>query len=92
MSELLCKECKHSFRSFKNLMNLGTSEYAYTCRLSYKAAHTVISPVVGPQKVAETYDSCGISRLKGKPCGQEGKQWEPKNKKGLFKLIKKEVY
>lgn len=92
MSELLCKECKHSFRSLKNILILGTSEYAYTCRLSHKAAHTVMNPVVGPIKVEEKYDSCGISRLKGQPCGQEGKQWEPKHKQGLFKLIKKEVY
>ena len=92
MSELLCKECRHSFRSFKNMMILGASEYAYTCRLSHKPAHTVNNPVIGVVKVAETYDSCGISRLKSQPCGPDGKLWEPKFKQGLFKLIKKEVY
>lgn len=92
MRDLLCKECKHSFRTFKMWMALGSSEYAYTCRLSYKPAHTVNNPVVGNINVAAKYDSCGISRIKGQPCGQEGAQWEPKYKQGLFKLIKKEVY
>lgn len=73
-------------------MVFGKSEYAYTCRKSYQPAHIVSNPVIGPVKVAENYDSCGISRLKGRPCGPDGIQWEPKYKQGLFKLIKKEVY
>lgn len=92
MSELLCKECRHSFRTIKGWMVFGKSEYAYTCRKSYQPARTIINPVVGPIKVAEKYDTCSISRLKGQPCGQEGAEWEPKYKQGLFKLIKKEVY
>lgn len=73
-------------------MVFGSQEFAYTCRKSFQPAKTVINPVIGPVKVAEKYDSCGISRLKGRPCGEEGLQWEPKFKQGLFKLIKKEVY
>jgi hypothetical protein len=48
--------------------------------------------VLGEKKVPAKYDSCGVARI-GNPsrddrCGEDGKFWEPKNKRDLFKYIK----
>lgn len=97
-SELLCKDCKHSFRTLTNILAHGlTSEYAYQCRKSYVATHSEPNPVIGFKKVKAEYKSCGIARIGSKVygnerCGEEGKWWEPKEKKHLFLLIKKETY
>jgi hypothetical protein len=96
-TELLCKDCKHSFRSIANILTHGlTSEYAYQCRKSFKETHVEPNPVVGSKKVQAKYDSCGIARIgqqdREDRCGEAGKWWEPKNKKHLFLLIKKEAY
>jgi hypothetical protein len=95
-SELLCKDCKHSFRTIGNVLAHGfRSEYAYQCRKSYKETHIEPNPVVGSKKVQAKYDSCGIARI-GKEsdtrCGEKGSWWEPKHKRHLFLLIKKEAY
>jgi len=95
-NELLCKDCKHSFIKFVDWLAHGRSPYAYSCKKSYKAEHTIDDPVVGTKKVLAKYESCGVARI-GRPdrddrCGEAGKWWEPKNKKHLFLLIKKEAY
>lgn len=97
-SELLCKDCKHSFRTITNILAHGfKSEYAYQCRKSYKETHNESNPVIGSKKVLAKYDSCGVVRIGSRVygderCGEEGKWWEPKEKKHLFLLIKKESY
>lgn len=92
--QVLCKDCKHSFRTISNILTHGlTSEYSYQCRKSFKETHVEPNPVVGAKKVQAKYDSCGVARIgsKGRDhgrCGEEGLWWEPKNKKDLFKYIK----
>jgi len=93
MSEqVLCKDCKHSFRKFSDWLWHGSSSFAYSCRKSYKPEHMEHDPVLGSRKVPAKYDSCGVARI-GNPsrtdrCGEDGKFWEPKYKSGLFTLIK----
>ena len=97
-TELLCKDCKHSFRTIANILTHGlNSEYAYQCRKTFKETHVEANPVVGSKKVLARYDSCGVARIGSsvygnERCGEEGKWWEPKKKKHLFLLIKKEAY
>jgi hypothetical protein len=93
-TELLCKDCKHSFRTIGNILTHGfNSEYAYQCRKTFKETHIEPNPVVGSKKVLAKYDSCGVARIGiNDRCGEEGKWWEPKKKKHLFLLIKKEAY
>lgn len=98
-TELLCKDCKHSFRTLSSWMAHGSKSYAYSCRLAYIPAHTEPDPVSGSKKVPARYESCNIARMsrltkdiKEDHCGPEGKLWQPKHKKHLFLLIKKEVY
>jgi hypothetical protein len=96
-TELLCKDCKHSFRPIANILTHGfKSEYAYMCRKSFKGDHVEPNPVVGSKKVKAKYDSCGVARIgstsRSDRCGEAGSWWEPKHKKHLFLLIKKEAY
>jgi len=94
MSELvLCKDCKHSFRTISSIGLHGfRSEHAYYCRKSYKEKHTEPNPVVGSRLVEAKYESCSIARIgrvdRNDRCGESGLWWEPKNKKDLFKYIK----
>jgi hypothetical protein len=90
---VLCKDCSHSFRKFKDWFILGSNEYAYTCRKSFKPEHFEPSPVVGAKKIEAKYESCAVARV-GRPdrddrCGETGKWWTPKDKKDLFTYIKR---
>ena len=92
MEQVLCKDCKHSFRTFSNWMAHGSASFAYSCRKAYKPEHDEPDPVLGSVKVKAKYDSCGVARI-GRPdrddrCGEVGKFWEPKDRKNLFKYIK----
>jgi hypothetical protein len=92
MEQVLCKDCKHSFRPLSNILFHGTSSYAYKCKISFKETHEEFDPVIGSKKIKGEYQSCGIARI-GRPdrddrCGEGGKFWTPKNKQDLFKYIK----
>lgn len=94
-SELLCKDCKHSFRTINSWLTLGSSHYAYSCRKNHVPAHQVSDPVIGMKKIPEKYEGCSISRMSRltkdineNHCGPEGKLWEPKHKKFLFLAVK----
>lgn len=92
-SELLCKDCKHSFRTIPNILAFGwSSSHTYLCRKSYKEEMIEHNPVTGPKRVAGKYENCNLVRLHDadykKNCGKEGRWWEPKNKKFMFLEIK----
>jgi len=95
MSEhILCKDCKHSFRSWSEFPQWGNGQ-EYKCKLSYTAELIKLDPVIGPIKQAAYYERCSLARatrftkdVKEDHCGPEGKLWEPKHKKDLFKYIK----
>ena len=94
MSEqVLCKDCKHSFRTVANILTHGfNNEYAYQCRKSFKETHTQPNPVIGSKTIQSKYETCGIARIgrvdRDDRCGESGQWWEPKNKRDLFKFIK----
>lgn len=89
MSELLCKDCKHSFRSFGSFPLWGSGT-EWRCRKAFVAETTEHDPVTGPKKVAEHYQRCSSARggWTSAVCGEQAKLWEPKNKKDLFLWIK----
>jgi hypothetical protein len=68
------------------------NKHRYTCKKSFKPKHEEINLVTGPEKVEGSYDSCSVFRI-GKSeegnCGKEAYYWEPKNKRDLFKYMKK---
>lgn len=90
MSEYLCKDCKHSFRTVKLVLAHGfNSQYSRLCRLSYKEAHIEKNPVVGDVHHKAEYENCSSYRIRSADCGPDAKFWQPKGKKDLFKFITK---
>jgi len=94
MSEqVLCKDCKHSFRQFSEFPQWG-SGHEWRCRLNLIENEIVENRVTGNTIRPAYYERCALSRLdylgKDRPstCGKEGKWWTPKNKRDLFKFIK----
>ena len=92
-SNLLCKDCKHSFRKWSEI--IFTDSLSLRCRLAFHPAEIKFDPVIGPIKEAEYHDRCSSQRYESlvkheDRCDAEGRFWEPKHKKGLFKLIAKD--
>ena len=92
--QILCKDCKHSFRLLKEWPQ-WEGGYAYRCKQAFRPAEIKVDPVVGPIPQASYYERCSVARMsrftkdvKEDHCGPEGKFWEPKHKKDLFKFIK----
>lgn len=87
-SELLCRNCKHSFRSFWSLPIWG-SGVEWRCRKAFVDAHIEKDLINGPKKVPAKYQSCMSARsYSDAVCGKEGRLWEPKSKKYFFLAIK----
>ncbi len=89
MSELLCKNCKHAFRSLGSIFIWG-SGVEWRCKQAYKPASTEFDPVLGPRKKEAYYERCATARgsWSNSVCGAEGRLWSPKSKKFLFLQIK----
>jgi hypothetical protein len=88
-NELLCKNCKHSFRSLSSILIWG-SGVEWKCRKALVAETTEHDPVTGPKKIAEHYQRCSTARgdWKSAVCGVQARLWEPKNKKYFLLAIK----
>ena len=91
MSEqVLCKDCKHSFKHLSEW--IYPESLALRCKLSFVEETIKDDPVTGPKKEPAYYERCSNARYewlrKKDNCGPTGKFWQPKDKKGLFKLIK----
>ncbi len=90
-SELLCKNCKHSFREFSSIPYWGSGA-EWRCRKAFVPETIEHDPVVGPKKESAYYKRCSLVRLHNaeykNECGKEGTWWEPKSKKFFFLDIK----
>jgi hypothetical protein len=90
----LCKDCKHRFVKLSEwpFYIMGFNTIFWTCRKSFIAEHEEPNYVTGSSKVKGRYFGCTSARI-GKAregnCGEGGYYWEPRDKKGLFKLIVK---
>jgi len=93
MSELLCKDCKHSFRELSSFVYWGSGA-EWRCRQAFVEEAVEHDPVTGPKTIPAHYLRCASARgsWSDSVCGKQAKLWQPKNKKDLFKLIKKETY
>ncbi len=89
MDTVLCKDCKHSFRNFSNVLYWG-SGIEYKCRKSFtEKSNTDL--VIGGTTLSIEYKRCSEFRLDApllNYCGPAGTFWQPKHKKDLFKFIK----
>lgn len=93
---LLCKDCKFSKMSLTNRIitlngNLGARGFMYKCTKTYKPGHNIIDPVTGPEYVNPAISYCEVERKHG-DCGPTAKNWIPKKKKDLFKMLTKEEH
>jgi hypothetical protein len=75
---------------------MGRNSFNMHCKKSYVEAEIVPNEVMGPKISEAHYQRCSTARLhlisdkeKDKNCGKDGRFWEPRNKKDLFKFIKK---
>jgi hypothetical protein len=94
MSDVLCKDCKHSFRKLSEFPQWG-SGYELRCRLNFIENEVVENRVTGNTIRPAYYERCSLTRMEylskdrnGEICGKAGKWWTPQNKKDLFKFIK----
>jgi hypothetical protein len=88
-SELLCKDCKHSFRSLSSFWYWGSGA-EWRCRKAFVEETVEQDPVTGPKTVPAHYHRCSSARgdWRSAVCGKDGKLWEPKSKKHFFLAIK----
>ena len=89
-----CIQCKHSFTGLSARVFWFGHPPAifYKCRKAYVPAYVESTAVHGNVRVAEKYKSCSTARIQEEFCGPEAKQWTPKHKKDLFKMLTKEAH
>ena len=95
MSEqVLCKDCKHSFRKLSDFPQWGTGS-ELRCRLNYIENEVIENRVTGDTIRPPYYERCALTRMdylskerNSEVCGKAGKWWTPRNNKDLFKFIK----
>ena len=88
---VLCVECKHSFRTWTDILIGASIRYSLKCRKDYVEDKVEIDPVVGAKTTKGGHSSCGVARIKRDSCGPDGAFWEAKDtKKHFFKIIRHE--
>lgn len=93
---LLCKDCKFSkMTPFNRIVTLngvvGAKGFMYKCTKTLKPGHNIIDPVTGPEYIKPAISYCEVERKHG-DCGPTAKNWVPKKKKDLFKMLTKEEH
>ena len=92
-TELLCKDCKHSFRPWYDCIFSDPNGYTYKCRKGLRPEKLEENLVVGNKHKAAHYESCSTMRRDFDAestfrCGSNAKFWTPKRSTDLFKFIK----
>ena len=92
----LCKDCKYSKMDILSYVvslggRVGVKDWMYKCKKSDKPAKEVIDMVTGPKIIKPELLYCDVERKHGE-CGPTARNWQPKHKKDLFKMITKESY
>lgn len=90
MSEpVLCKDCVHSFQIWYDRVTFANPRYTLRCRKAYKEQEVEKNLVTEPKPVAAHYETCSVTRLNSSVCKEEGLLWQPKDRRHLFKYIKR---
>lgn len=92
--KFFCKDCKHRFVKPSEWIFYitGMNPVFWSCRKSYQPSVEEIDPVTGPKMSKPKYWSCSsarIGRSREGNCGEDAFYWEPRDKRDLFKFIKK---
>lgn len=88
--QVKCTDCRHAFRKLTSLPIWG-SGVEWMCRREWVEETTEFDPVNGPKTVPAHYMKCTYARAgyRDAPCGREGRNWEPKDKKNFFVYLKR---
>jgi hypothetical protein len=85
--EVRCLDCRHRKVTLVDLF-ANTARFRGVCLKSWVPEKREFDPVVGEKITKGHFENPSFARMSSMPCGKEGKLWEPKNKKDLFKFIK----
>jgi hypothetical protein len=85
MTEVLCKDCKHSKANL--LDRLLQSSYAFKCTIEESWNAPKPDRVTGNSSTGY-YDSCAVMRV-GNACGPDAKRWVPKDSKMVFMFLQR---
>ena len=85
--QVRCLDCKHRKVTLADFF-ASSARYRGVCLKAWVPEKIEFDPVLGEQVTKGYYESPGIARVRDSSCGKEGRLWEPKNKKDLFKFIK----
>ena len=92
MQQVFCKDCKHSFTPWADKFSIAESRYTMRCKLAFQPEEIDNNYVTGHKMKPAHYETCAMARTSllstDSKCGHEGKNWEPKHKRDLFKFIK----
>ena len=91
----LCKDCRFSKMNLVDIIitlggTVGVNSTMYRCSKAIKPAHYRNDIVTGPVKINAETPYCSVERAHG-DCGKNAKNWSPKKKKDLFKMLTKEI-
>jgi hypothetical protein len=90
-----CKDCRFSKMNLVDIVitlggTLGVDTSMYRCSKAFKPAEHRTDLVIGPIKINAETPYCSVERAHG-DCGKNAKNWSPKKKKDLFKMLTKEI-
>jgi len=82
-----CLDCKHRKVTLADWF-ASTARYRGICTKTWIPEKREFDPVLGEKVTKGHFDNPSFARGYDAPCGKEGKLWEPKKQKDLFKFIK----
>ena len=82
-----CLDCKHRKVTLADFF-AAAKRFRGICTKTWVPEKREFDPVVGEKITKGHFENPSFARIGGTPCGREGKLWEPKDKKDLFKFIK----
>jgi hypothetical protein len=89
MTELVrCLDCKHRKVTVADWFISSSARYRGVCLKAWVPEKREFDPVLGEQVTKGHFDSPGMARARDGACSKEGRFWEPKNPKDMFKFIK----
>ena len=85
--QVRCLDCKHRKVTLADFFTTS-KRYRGVCLKTWVPEKREFDPVTGEKITKAHYNNPTFARGYDTLCGKEGKLWEPKDKKDLFKFIK----
>ena len=85
--QVRCLDCKHRKVTLVDYL-VASERVRGICTQTWVPESREFDPVLGEKIIKGHFENPMFARTSNRPCGREGKLWEPKDKKDLFKFIK----